>query len=456
MFGLLLGGEVGNKVARFAAAAVLARALSPEEFGRFNVGIALAGIVVSATALGLPEVAGRAIAAGSEDPAVAFGRALALRMLAASGAAVVFVAASFIAGQDDVGTVIAIAGMALAMSMTADWVARARTHVAALGAATVLGAITALLGSLILLVAGGTAAAALAIFAVAEGVAAAGTWLAARVRPRLSTTGGRTLLRRSWPVAVSSFVIYSYYANVDTLIIAATRGEAEAGLYSGPYRLFLAVSALAIFGAYATFPALSRADARPGADGGAQEALQRLVTVLTGVATLMLGVTVVVGGEILDIVFGAAFEDMELTLQLLMIASAWNMVGYPLGYSLLAQGRNRRFMAGAGVAGVASLGLDIALIPSMGAEGAGLATAIAFALAAAVWVQAYGSGAPGVRRSCALVAAATALTAYAQEQPAAQWPVGASLALLGALAVLPETLRYGRGIVGSRAISHRE
>ncbi len=47
-FSALLSGELANKVLRFGATAVLARSLSPSEFGLFNVGIAAGGILVVA------------------------------------------------------------------------------------------------------------------------------------------------------------------------------------------------------------------------------------------------------------------------------------------------------------------------------------------------------------------------------------------------------------------------
>ena len=61
-FKFIFLGELGNKVFRFAAALVLARSLSTSAFGLFNVGIAIAGILLMATTIGLPELAARDIA----------------------------------------------------------------------------------------------------------------------------------------------------------------------------------------------------------------------------------------------------------------------------------------------------------------------------------------------------------------------------------------------------------
>src|SRR5690348_7834274 len=59
----LFGGELASKVLRFAAVVILARFLSPSAFGVFSVGIAIAGVLVTASALGLPDLGSRAVAA---------------------------------------------------------------------------------------------------------------------------------------------------------------------------------------------------------------------------------------------------------------------------------------------------------------------------------------------------------------------------------------------------------
>src|SRR3954454_18088778 len=66
-FSALLAGELVNKLARFLAALLLARALTAHEFGIFNVGIAFAGILYTATTLGLTEIAGRRVAIAPEE-----------------------------------------------------------------------------------------------------------------------------------------------------------------------------------------------------------------------------------------------------------------------------------------------------------------------------------------------------------------------------------------------------
>ena len=58
-FGALVVGDLVAKSLRLVATILLARALPLDEFGLLNVAIALSGIVVTTTTLGLPDVGAR-------------------------------------------------------------------------------------------------------------------------------------------------------------------------------------------------------------------------------------------------------------------------------------------------------------------------------------------------------------------------------------------------------------
>ena len=195
------------------------------------------------------------------------------------------------------------------------------------------------------------------------------------------------MIRRSWAVGAASVIVYGYYANIDTIILAATRSPAEAGLYSAPYRIFLMLNVVAVFAAYAAFPALSRAS-DTARDSDARELLIKILELLLLYGLLAVGCVHLFGAELLGVVFGARFESMETTFTLLSLAVAWYSIGYPAGYSLIADGKNNSFLAGAATAGALNLTLNLVLIPPYGPNGAGVATVVGFAAASIVWLQA--------------------------------------------------------------------
>jgi O-antigen/teichoic acid export membrane protein len=121
---------------------------------------------------------------------------------------------------------------------------------------------------------------------------------------------------------------------------------------------------------------------------GAAGMRRTLVGAMASLATLgmaVMAVAVLAGGPILGFLFGSEFEPVGPTFVLLTAGLAWYITTYPAAYALIALGDNASYMRGALAAGLAGLGLDLALIPPFGGIGAGAASTTAFALAAAVW-----------------------------------------------------------------------
>jgi O-antigen/teichoic acid export membrane protein len=401
-FRRLFSGEVVNKALRFAAAAVLAHGLSASEFGIVNVGIAVAGIAATLGSLGLAEVGARELA---QDPArvrqlagqVLVARFLAFLVLAALGA---LVAAIWYPNET---FALAVGAMTLALLATGEWVARGLEEMGTVARSTAAGGATALLAACLVAVAAPTVTAALIGFVAAEIVATCSYWRAARGRlPRLQLEGVRALVTRASPVAISVVALYTFYANLDTIILASARSAAEAGYYSAAYRLFLALNIVAVFVAYANYPILSRV-------GGVEDVryvIELLAPSLWLVASyggIVVGIVALAGDDMLRLFFGDQFGAAGTAFLLLTVSTAWYCVGYVVGYNLVATGHAPRFTVGASIAGVVSVVLGLLLIPPYGMEGAGAATAVAIVLATLVWFGWGGLGARSVRLPWSLV-----------------------------------------------------
>jgi O-antigen/teichoic acid export membrane protein len=196
----------------------------------------------------------------------------------------------------------------------------------------------------------------------------------------------RSMLRRARPLAFSALAVYNYYANLDTIIIAASHSNNEAGLYSGAYRLFLVLNLVGVFAAYAMLPMLARL-AAAGAQAEADRLVRSMLAAFAGYGLLTLALVELGGAAVLGLLFGTHFRAASEAFVLLAAGVSWFVVGYPAGYSLIALGENARFLRGAATASILSVGLDLALIPPLGMSGAGLATMIAFAAATLVWLS---------------------------------------------------------------------
>jgi O-antigen/teichoic acid export membrane protein len=387
--GQLLSGELVNKVLRFAAFVVLARALSASDFGLVNVAIAISGTALVASSLGLPDLAARDAAIAPARAGWLAGHVAVTRILALGALSTVGIFLATVAWPGHTSLLVMAAAMAVFMAASGDWLARGLERMSVVAAANAAGGLTVLAGSLAVAKLSGNATVAVAAFALAECAVATVLWANLRDLSKFEfgVSGMRSMLRRARPLAFSSLAIYVYYANLDTIILAASRSNNEAGLYSGAYRLFLVLNLVGVFAAYAVLPTLARL-AAAGAPMEADRLLRSMLAALAGYGLLTLALVELGGANVLGLLFGTQFRAASEAFVLLAAGVAWFVVGYPAGYSLIARGENARFLRGAATASILSVGLDIVLIPPLGMSGAGLATMVAFAAATLVWLSA--------------------------------------------------------------------
>jgi O-antigen/teichoic acid export membrane protein len=171
-------------------------------------------------------------------------------------------------------------------------------------------------------------------------------------------------------------------------------------------------------------------------DASATQTLHNNIYYLFALGAIVAGAAVLFGGNLLALMFGDGFRAAGHTFAVLCIGTLWYLIGFPLGYSLIARAQNRRFLAGAAVAGILSVSLDVALIPPYGMMGAAIANAICFAGGATVWIVGYGR----LDRSLAIVVAGlcacTSAVAVAVATPSLRTALGVAVGLAGAAAAI--------------------
>ena len=371
----LTAGETVNKLTRFAATVLLARTLSLSEFGIVNVGIAISGILLTLTSLGLPEYGAREVAVSPRNVKQIGGLVVYTRLGALSLASVIALLGTAILAPSQLSLVTLAIVMTLGLAGSADWLLRGREQMGDVATATSLGGIVVLVGCATIVLLLPTTAAALIVFAVGEASAGFYTWRRAKVghlrRPAFKEAW--KLVKSTWPLGASGIIIYASYANLDSILLAALRSDTEAGLYSAPYRLFLAANSVIIFAAYALLPMLARSH-HEGRPKEKRNLLLRAFRPLAAYGLVILGAAELLGGPFIETVFGADFAGTESAFILLCMSTPLYAIGYPAGYSLIGEQRNWRFFVGGAIAGTLNLVLMILLIPNQGIDGAAIAT----------------------------------------------------------------------------------
>ncbi len=383
-------GELANKLIRFVAAVILARDLSVGDYGLVNVGIAVSGVTVMVVTFGLADLGARDVAVEPQAASWLAGRMLFVRLSGVLAVGTLLFLAALAGKASLAPLVIATSLMSLGTASSSEWMLRGTERLGLLGVADFLGGTAVTIGCVLLAFTHATSLLAIGVFALGEAVTAGVCWIATGRSsfPRFGTRGLRSLLRRSWPIGLSSIAVYAYYANVDTIILAGTRSEREAGLYTAAYRLFLAANIAGLAAAYSQLPILSRSVVR-GDDREASASLRQILLLLACYGSAVVGAVDIGGRVILQTLYGSRFAGMAPVLVVLCLGVAWYAVGFPAGYTLIARGKSKGFLAGSATAAGVNLSFNAVLIPIFGPIGAAIATFAAFLAGALVWLNAH-------------------------------------------------------------------
>ncbi len=181
-----------------------------------------------------------------------------------------------------------------------------------------------------------------------------------KLRPRFDLMTAEALLRGGLPYLLSA-IFLTIYMQIDVVIISFLVGDHSVGLYSAADRLFGTMLFVPLVFVGALFPALSRLYVED------QQQLYRIVSKSFD-AMLILGAPMGLGllaiaGELVELLYGADFVGSGPVLAVMgivMIMTYQNMI---LGYTLISIDRQNVWTAVMAVAVVATLPLDMLLVP---------------------------------------------------------------------------------------------
>lgn len=261
-----------------------------------------------------------------------------------------------------------------------------------------------------------------------------------RLRPHeVTTTGLRDMLGATWLVGITALVLGSL-PRLGAVLVQALHGEAELAVYAVAFRLVETVLFVAWVLRDAIFPVLSS----DSDDGRAGRVLQTAMTVAAAVYVPFATVCAVLAPEVIGLLFGQRYaEQSALTLVLLVPTPLLFALAYFLLAGLAARARNAAMLWTACAALAVDVGLNLALIPVFGSEGAAIATSGTYLFQLLVlWVVLRRAGIrPPLLRALAIPAAAALPLAVVLWAVPAPLPV---LLVLGAGVYLAVAYELGR------------
>jgi O-antigen/teichoic acid export membrane protein len=416
--------DVGGKLISLALFVVLARELGEHGFGVFVLGFTVASILTVFASFGQDPVLTREVARDRKRLDAYFSNTIGLKLSLALPVLLVAAAAAGALGTaPETRWTILILGVALIveqLSSTCFAVYQAFEQlvyvpivILAQRALTVTASVAALLAG-----AGVVAVAAIYLVGAAAAFALACALLRGRVaRPSLDVTprGWPALFAAAAPVGVATVLALLLF-RADMAILALFEPESVVGNYGAAFRVFESTLFVSWAVTTAVFPVLARltASSRPSLGEVFDGALKLVVALTLPISVL----TVVLAEPMIHLVYGSAFEDAVVPLQLLGPAIVLYSVAFLAGSMLVAQNRQRSTAVVYGVLAVANMAASIVLIPVLSLDGAAVA-ALATQLGLAVALVVLATRASGsicwsrILVGPAAASALLALTAYA-------------------------------------------
>ncbi len=186
------------------------------------------------------------------------------------------------------------------------------------------------------------------------------------------------LLRDSWPLIVNSVAIV-ISVRVDQMLLTSLRGTYENGIYAAAQRLTEIIYYVPTAVMTAANPILLRSHGRDRAEYARR--LQRLFSFL---GLLALGIAVLVSlaaAPVVGVLFGSRFAASAPVLALQVWSAPALFLGIAQTNWFIAEERQRGLMVRSLAAAALSVGLNLWLVPALGARGAALSMVLSQALA---------------------------------------------------------------------------
>ncbi len=186
-----------------------------------------------------------------------------------------------------------------------------------------------------------------------------------------------------YSAATAIGTVYVYAAVIATSLVAS---EQESGYFAASFRIFLILLAVPSLLIATAFPVLARA-ARDDRER-LSYALQRLFDIAVIVGCWLALITVLGAPLAIEILAGDNFEASVPVLRIYGLATAFACVALTFGYVLVSIHRHAVLLVAAIAALTISIGLTVALVPVVGAEGGAVATLVVEAVIAVFYAWA--------------------------------------------------------------------
>jgi len=376
---LSMMGALAYKGANALGFLLVARFRGVEDAGAFSLAITYV-VGVSAASSGLDELLTRDIAAGTNDERPSLGSYIRLRFaLSIAGYALVLVMARLLGYPRETAQAIRLVGLCIIIDSVVSTLQAAlagRNLFMPSTIANAAGAIVKVGGGLCVLAAGGTWAAVGLTWVAGSILTLSLTYRAVRPYAQvLDPTSKETissilpLVSRALPfLGIGLLVTIEYQA--DVIILSATRGQSDVGVYGAATTVAFAFAALPQAFRAALYPRLA---AYSHSDRSSFKELYRLSFLVLGLLAFPIAIGLyLTSRDAVVLLFGRSFEVSSSPLGILALCLVFMFLNVPTSRAILASGYARTHLAFVCISLTINIALNIGLTPYYGATASAL------------------------------------------------------------------------------------
>lgn len=361
----------------------VARYMAPDNFGLFNTIVAISGLALTFSGLGIEAIMVRYFVKYPRHDALILGTAVGLRIISGTIIGIGLCGIPFFTNYQTISPwiwiIIAATMITSSVSIIRQWfearVASKFVVISELGAFLISTALKIIgvvwhfpLNWFVTII-------------IAESIIAivgyGGIYLSQKSTTpwRFSGRIAHVLFRQSWPMLLSSLA-FILYTKIDQVMILSLAGSHAAGTYAAAARLLDITYFLPSIIFSSILPAMTRL--RTTDFKGYLKKLELLLSMMTLTAYLVAGTIAIIAPWLILSLYGPEYADASLILSVHIWALPWICLGL-MGHIFILNEKLTRFAVLKDcIAAVLNIGLNWILIPRYGAMGSVFATLIAF------------------------------------------------------------------------------
>lgn len=182
------------------------------------------------------------------------------------------------------------------------------------------------------------------------------------------------LLKGSWPLVFGSLIVF-VYNKTDIIMIKYMLGNAEAGYYSVAFSFTSLWFFISVVLCKSLLPAIL--NAKQHNEAVYRTRMQQLLRLLVFTGLVIAVFVTLVSGFVIDTFYGAAYLPAIGVVRIQIWAIVFVFIGSVAIQWYVAEGLQVMSLTRTSIGAVINVGLNLLLIPTMGVEGAAIATLVA-------------------------------------------------------------------------------